>query len=76
MDPSKAKANFTRVCQLLVDKGSDALRAALHAIRPPSTLAAVLNTNKSVLQKIRLTPPQLNLLFPNRVQHQIQKTLT
>ena len=64
MDLSKAKANFTRVCQLLVDKGSDALRAALHETHPPSTLSAVLNTNKSVLQKIRLTPPQLNLLFP------------
>ena len=64
MDSSKAKANFTRVCQLLVDKGSDALRAALHETHPPSTLSAVLNTKKSVLQKIRLTPPQLNLLFP------------
>ena len=44
MDQSKAKANFARVCQLLINKGGDALRAALHdAIRPPSTLAAVLN---------------------------------
>ena len=42
MELSKAKANFTRVCQLLVDKGSDALRAALHAIHPASTLSAVL----------------------------------
>ena len=64
MDLSKAKANYTRLCQLLVDKGGDALRAVLHAIHPPSTLAAVLNANKPILQKIRLTPPQLNLLFP------------
>ena len=67
MDLSKAKANFPRVCQLLVDKGSDALRAALHAIHPPSTLAAALNANKSVLQRIRhsvITDYQWNLLFP------------
>ena len=67
MDPSKAKANFSRLCQLLVDKGGDALRAALHAIHPPSTLAAVLITQKSALQKIKykvITEKQWNLLFP------------
>ena len=67
MDPSKAKANFSRLCQLLVDKGGDALRDALHAIHPPSTLAAVLNAQKSALQKIKykvITDKQWNLLFP------------
>ena len=53
MDPVKAKANYSRLCQLLVDKGGDALRAALHLIHPPSTLTAVLNANKPVLKKIR-----------------------
>ena len=64
---AKEKANFFRVCQLLVDKGGDALRAVLHAIHPPSTLAAVLNTQKSALQKIKykvITDKQWNLLFP------------
>ena len=68
MDLSKAKANFSRLCQLLVDKGGDALRAALHAKHPPSTLAAALNANESDLQRIRhsvITDHQWNLLFPS-----------
>ena len=65
MDPLKAKANFSRVCQLLVDKGGEALRFTFHAIHPPLTLAAVLNANKHVLQKIKvINPSQLELLFP------------
>ena len=67
MDPVQCKANYSRVCQLLVDKGGDALRAALHVVHPPSTLAAVLNANKSVLKKIRysvINPSQWNLLYP------------
>ncbi len=67
IDPVKCKANYSRVCQLLVDEGGDALRAALHAVHPPSTLAAVLNANKSVLKKIRysvINASQWELLFP------------
>ncbi|CAB4042323.1 Hypothetical predicted protein, partial [Paramuricea clavata] len=67
MDPVKTKANYSRVCQLLVDKGGDALRGALHAKHPPSTLAAVLNANKTTLKKIRysvIKPSQWDLLFP------------
>ena len=67
MDSLKAKANFSRICQLLVDKGSDALRAAFHAKHPTSTLAIVLSANKPVLKKIRysvITSSQWNLLYP------------
>jgi hypothetical protein len=67
MDPVEAKANFSRVCQLLIDKGGDALRAALHAKHPPSTLAADLNSHKKTLQRIRysvIKDPQWQLLFP------------
>ena len=67
MDPLQAKANYSRLCHLLVDKGGDALRSAFHVRHPPSTLAAVLNANKSVLNKIRysvITPAQWSLLFP------------
>ena len=65
MDPLKAKANFSRVCQLLVDKGGEALRFTFHAIHPPPTLAAVLNANKSVLQNIKaISTSQWDLLFP------------
>ena len=67
MDPVKSKANYSRLCQLLVDKGSNALRVVFHGIHPPSTLTAVLNANKSVLKKIRysvIKASQWNLLFP------------
>ena len=67
MDPIKAKANYSRVCQLLIDKGGIALRGALHEVHPPSTLAAVLNANKATLQKIRkrvINDHQWDLLFP------------
>ncbi|XP_028417973.1 uncharacterized protein LOC114542683 isoform X1 [Dendronephthya gigantea] len=68
MDPLKAKANYSRICHLLVDKGGDVLRNALHAaIHPPSTLASVLNANKKTLQKIRysvIKASQWDLLFP------------
>ena len=46
-------------------KGGDALRAVLHAIHPPSTLAAVLNANKVVLQKVKvINCSQWDVLFP------------
>ena len=68
MDPLQAKANYSRICQLLIDKGGDALRSAFHVMHPPSTLAAVLNVNKSVLKTLRkhrvITPSQWDLLFP------------
>ncbi|XP_028412084.1 uncharacterized protein LOC114534810 [Dendronephthya gigantea] len=67
MDPLRAKANYSRVCHLLVDKGGDVLRNALHAVHPPSTLASVLNANKKTLQRIRysvIKASQWDLLFP------------
>ena len=57
MDPLQAKANYSRVCQLLIDKGGDALRRVLqtkiHTSPPPSTLDSLLNAHKKSLQKIR-----------------------
>ena len=70
MDPLQARANFFRMCRLLVDKGGEALRVALrvtlHALHPPPpNLATVLNANKHVLQKIKvINSSQWNLLFP------------
>ncbi len=63
----KEKANYFRVCQLLVDKGGDALRAALHVIHPPARLAAALNSHKKTLQRMRysvINASQWKLLFP------------
>ena len=67
MDPLQAKANFNRICQLLIDKGSDALRRALHVKHPASTLAAALHSHRKTLQSLRHTvinPPQWRLLYP------------
>ncbi|XP_028414388.1 uncharacterized protein LOC114537538 [Dendronephthya gigantea] len=67
MDRIKSKANYSRVCQLLVDKGGDALRAALNSVHPPSTLASALNANKKTLLGIRyniIKASQWDLLFP------------
>ena len=67
VDPVKAKANYSRVCQLLVDKGGDALRGVLHVNHPPATLAAVLNANKKKLLRIKyrvIKQSQWDLLFP------------
>lgn len=67
MDPLQAKANFNRICQLLIDKGSDALRRALHVIHPPSILAAALHSHRKTLQSLRysvINPAQWRLLYP------------
>ena len=67
MDPLQAKANFTRICQLLIDKGTDALRRALHVIHPAPTLAAALHSHRKTLQTLRynvISPPQWRLLYP------------
>jgi hypothetical protein len=64
MDAVKAIANYSRICQLLVGKGDDALTGVLHAKHPPSTLAAVLNANKTTLKKMRYSVIKWDLLFP------------
>ena len=67
MDSLQAKANFTRICQLLLDKGGEALRGVLHAKHPPATLATALNFHKRTLLRIRynvIKGPQWDLLYP------------
>ena len=67
MDSLQAKVNFTRICQLLLDKGGEALRGVLHAKHPPATLATALNFHKRTLLRIRynvIKGPQWDLLYP------------
>ena len=67
MDSLQAKANFNRICQLLIDKGSDALRRTLHVVHPASTLTTALHSHRKILQRLRykvITPPQWRLLYP------------
>ena len=62
------QANSARLSQLLVNKGTQALRAAFDFMYPPSTLTAALNTNKAILQKLRykvINPSQWKLLYPS-----------
>ena len=68
MDPLQAKANFNRICQLLINRGSEALRRALHVVHPASTLSAALHSHKKTLQKLRynvINPSQWRLLYPS-----------
>ncbi len=61
------KANFTRLCRLLVDKGTEALRTTLDAIHPPANLPVVLNANRKSLLRLRfkvINGHQWDLLFP------------
>ena len=71
MDSLQEKANYFRICQLLIDKGGNALRRVLQTkidiSPPPSTLDSLLNAHKKSLQKIRysvINPAQWKLLFP------------
>lgn len=61
------KANFTRLCRLLVDKGTEALRITLDGIHPPANLPSVLNAKKATLLKLKprvINNSQIDLLFP------------
>ena len=62
------QANGARLSRLLVNKGTQALRATFDVMYRPSTLTAVLNTNKAILQKLRykvINPSQWKLLYPS-----------
>ena len=50
---NKETTNYARLCRLLVDVGTQALRDTLDAIHTPTTLHAVLAANKPTLQGLR-----------------------
>ena len=61
------QANGARLSRLLVDKGTEVLRKKFDSIHPPSNLAAVLNTNKRILQWLKpkvINASQWDLLYP------------
>ena len=69
MSQLQAKANHSRICQLLIGKGGNAFRSVLQTkvnrSPPPSTLDSFLKANKIFLRNLRVvTPTQWNLLFP------------
>ena len=60
--------NYARLCRLLVDIGTQALRDTFDTIHPPANLYTVLSANKSTLQSLKdkkvISPVQWDKLFP------------
>ena len=71
---SKETTNYARLCRLLVDVGSKALRDTFDKVHPPSTLHGVLLSHKTTLQSLYtgkkkmtkkvLNPTQWGKLYP------------
>ena len=65
---SKETTNYARLCRLLVDVGTQALRDTFDGIHAPATLHTVLAGNKTMLQSLRtkkiINPTQWGKLFP------------
>ena len=65
---TKETTNYARLCRLLVDIGTQALRDTLNSLHPPANLYTVLAANKPTLQSLRakriMNPTQWGKLFP------------
>ena len=65
---TKETTNYARLCRLLVDIGTQALRDQFNGIHSPANLQAVLAANKPMLQSLRarkiINPTQWGKLFP------------
>ena len=65
---TKETTNYARLCRLLVDAGTQALRDIFDAIHPPANLHTVLTGNKTKLQSLRtrkiINATQWGKLFP------------
>ena len=65
---TKETTNYARLCRLLVDIGTQALRDVFDAIHAPANLHTVLAANKTTFQSLRarkiINPIQWGKLFP------------
>lgn len=65
---TKETTNYARLCRLLVDIGTQALRDKFDAVHSPANLHAVLAGNKATLQTLKtrriINPIQWQTLFP------------
>lgn len=65
---TKETTNYARLCRLLVDIGTQALRDKFDAVHSPANLHAVLAGNKATLQTLKtrriINPIQWRTLFP------------
>ena len=68
---TKESTNYARLCRLLVDVGTQALRDKLNAIHSPANLRAFLAGNMTTLQLLRarrvINPTQWGKLFPANI---------
>ena len=66
---NRETTNYARLCRLLVELGTHALRDTFDSIYAPATLHAVLARNKTALQSLRskkiINPTQWGKLFPS-----------
>ena len=66
---NRETTNYARLCRLLVELGTHALRNTFDSIYAPATLHAVLARNKTALQSLRskkiFNPTQWGKLFPS-----------
>ena len=65
---TKETTNYARLCRLLVDLGTEALRDKFNTIHSSANLQAVLSANVTTLQSLRsrrvINPTQWGKLFP------------
>ena len=65
---TKEKTNYARLCRLLVDVGTQALRDKFNGIHSPANLQAILAANKPMLKTLGarkiVNPTQWGKLFP------------
>ena len=65
---TKETTNYARLCRLLVDVGTQALRDAFDAIHPPTNLHTISTVNKTTLQSLRtrkvINATQWGIIFP------------
>ena len=77
---SKETTNYARLCRLLVDVGTQALRDTLDAIHVPTNLHVVLAANKTTLQSLSsrkiINATQWGKLFPLFLLQCLRETST
>ena len=56
---SKQTTNYARLCRLLVDGGTKALRYTFDKFHSPANLSTVLKTNHSTLQSLKKREPSM-----------------
>ncbi len=62
--PERQKANGTKLCRLLIDKGTEAVRKVFERIHPPASWKVTLKSYSVKARIPKLNAVQLNVLYP------------